>query len=129
VYASQRDHIVLWKTAYASTQLLGGGTTFVLGASGRIAGVINPPAKNKRNYWAHDSGGASGDGGGPAHPDAEPDRWFETAERIPGSWWPAWIEWLAPRSCAQVAAPKGLGNAEFEPIEDAPGSYAKEKAP
>jgi polyhydroxyalkanoate synthase subunit PhaC len=128
VYASQRDHIVPWKTAYTSTQLLGGDTTFVLGASGHIAGVINPPAKNKRNYWAHDPAAAAGDGG-PAHPDADPDRWFETAERVPGSWWPAWIEWLAPHSGTQVTARKRLGNAEFEPIEDAPGSYVKEKAP
>ena len=51
VYASKEDHIVPWKTAYASTQLLSGDTTFVLGASGHIAGVINPPAKKKRNYW------------------------------------------------------------------------------
>ena len=51
VYASKEDHIVPWKTAYESTQLVGGDVVFVLGASGHIAGVINPPAKNKRNYW------------------------------------------------------------------------------
>ena len=53
VYASKEDHIVPWKSAYASTQLLSGDVTFVLGASGHIAGVINPPAKNKRNYWTN----------------------------------------------------------------------------
>ena len=51
IYASRDDHIVPWRTAYASNELLAGETTFVLGASGHIAGVINPPAKNKRNYW------------------------------------------------------------------------------
>ena len=56
VYASKEDHIVPWKTAYASTQLLSGDTTFVLGASGHIAGVINPPAKKKRNYWTSQPG-------------------------------------------------------------------------
>ena len=48
-----------WKTAYTSTELLSGDVTFVLGASGHIAGVINPPAKNKRNYWINDGGHAT----------------------------------------------------------------------
>jgi polyhydroxyalkanoate synthase len=117
VYASKEDHIVPWKTAYASTQLLSGDVTFVLGASGHIAGVINPPEKKKRNYWTG------------AQLDADPDRWFEAAERIPGSWWPAWTEWLAAHSGEQVAAPSELGNDEFRPIEDAPGSYVKQPAP
>jgi polyhydroxyalkanoate synthase len=117
VYASKEDHIVPWKAAYASTQLLSGDMTFVLGASGHIAGVINPPAKKKRSYW---TGGQL---------DADPDRWFETTENVPGSWWPAWTEWLAPHSGEQVAARSELGNAEYTPIEDAPGSYVKQPAP
>jgi polyhydroxyalkanoate synthase len=120
VYASKEDHIVPWKTAYDSTQLLGGEPTFVLGASGHIAGVINAPAKKKRNYWTSSSTG---------RPDPDPERWFEAAERIPGSWWPAWFEWLAPHSGDQVDARSELGNAEFTPIEDAPGSYVKQPAP
>jgi polyhydroxyalkanoate synthase len=84
--------------------------------------VINPPAKNKRNYWTSSSDGSD-------RPDADPDRWFEAAERIPGSWWPAWFDWLAPQSGDQVAARGELGNAEFSPIEDAPGSYVKQPAP
>jgi polyhydroxyalkanoate synthase len=125
VYASKEDHIVPWKTAYASTQLLRGDTSFVLGASGHIAGVINPPAKNKRNYWtvAPDAAGDQ------ARLDADPDSWFDGAESVPGSWWPAWIDWLAPHSGTRVVARKKLGNAEFPPIEEAPGSYVKEKAP
>jgi len=119
VYASKEDHIVPWKTAYASTQILGGDSTFVLGASGHIAGVINPPAKKKRNYWVHTA---------QAPLDGDADRWFDTAESVPGSWWPRWNEWLAQFGGTQINARKKLGNAEFGPIEDAPGAYVKEKA-
>jgi len=77
--------------------------------------VINPPAKNKRNYWTGD-----------LDPDA--DRWFDAAEKVAGSWWPAWYAWLAPHGGAKVTAPKTAGNAEFAPIEPAPGSYVKAKA-
>ena len=119
VYASKEDHIVPWKTAYASTQILGADSTFVLGASGHIAGVINPPAKKKRNYWVHS---------GQAPVDGDADRWFDTAESIPGSWWPRWNDWLAQFGGTQINARKKLGNAEFTPIEDAPGAYVKEKA-
>jgi polyhydroxyalkanoate synthase len=128
VYASKEDHIVPWKTAYGSTQLLPHDTTFVLGASGHIAGVINPPAKNKRNYWAHSFTAAPAEGRGRARLDADPDRWFERAESFPGSWWPAWSEWLAPHSGRQMAARKKLGNTEFTPIEEAPGTYVKQRA-
>src|SRR5580658_3778659 len=126
VYASKDDHIVPWKTAYASTQLLRGDTSFVLGASGHIAGVINPPAKNKRNYWTLARADAAD---GQARLDANPESWFDVAESVPGSWWPAWIDWLAPHSGTRVVARKKQGNAEFPPIEEAPGSYVKEKAP
>jgi polyhydroxyalkanoate synthase subunit PhaC len=128
VYASKEDHIVPWQTAYASTQLLSGDTTFVLGASGHIAGVINPPAANKRNYWTKAAAPAPEGADGSARLEADPDRWFETAEQVPGSWWPAWAAWLAPHSGPQVAARKKLGNAEFGVIEEAPGSYVKESA-
>ena len=128
IYASKEDHIVPWKSAYASTQLLPGDTTFVLGASGHIAGVINPPAKKKRNYWTLARTGAPG-AAGRARLDADPDRWFDAAESIPGSWWPAWIDWLAPHGGRQVPAPNEPGNADFSPVEEAPGSYVKEKAP
>jgi len=116
VYASRDDHIVPWKTAYESTRLLGGENRFVLGASGHIAGVINPPAKNKRNYWA--------DG-----PDkSDPDTWLEGAQKVPGSWWPDWAKWLAPSAGERVPAPKALGSAQYASIEPAPGRYVKEKA-
>jgi polyhydroxyalkanoate synthase len=120
LYASREDHIVPWKTSYLSTQMLSGEVTFVLGASGHIAGVINPPAKNKRNYWVR-SGTAES-------LDADPDGWFASAEKVPGSWWPNWYAWVAPHGGPEVDAPTQPGNAEFTPVEDAPGSYVREKA-
>lgn len=120
LYASRADHIVPWTSAYASTQLLGGERTFVLGASGHIAGVINAPAKKKRNYWINPSGG-------PYDPD--PQKWLDAAESIPGSWWPAWHDWLASTSGEKVPAPQDAGTDSHPAIEAAPGSYVKEKAP
>ena len=116
VYASREDHIVPWRTAYASTQILSGESTFVLGASGHIAGVINPPAKQKRNYWA----------GGMAGPD--PENWMSTAKSIRGSWWPAWTAWLAQHAGPRVPARAALGNESYRAIEPAPGRYVKVKA-
>ena len=128
VYASKEDHIVPWKSAYASTQLLTGDVTFVLGASGHIAGVINPPAKKKRNYWVARGAGAAEDTEAAATFPADPEQWLEAAEKVPGSWWPAWYEWLAPHGGMKVAARKTPGNAQYRPVEEAPGSYVREKA-
>ncbi|VTU36280.1 Poly-beta-hydroxybutyrate polymerase [Variovorax sp. PBL-H6] len=115
VYASREDHIVPWKTAYAGTRLLGGETRFVLGASGHIAGVINPPAKKKRNHWVGDLAADAG-------------AWLDGAQSVEGSWWPAWCDWLAAHAGVKVAARSALGSAEFPAIEPAPGRYVKEKA-
>ena len=128
LYASKEDHIVPWTSALKSTELLSGEVTFVLGASGHIAGVINPPAKNKRNYWVASGAGAAEDAAPAVKMDADPDHWLEAAEKVPGSWWPNWYAWLAPHGGPQVDARRTPGSAEFPPIEDAPGSYVKEKA-
>jgi polyhydroxyalkanoate synthase len=116
IYASREDHIVPWKSAYESNRLLGGPTTFVMGASGHIAGVINPPSKNKRNYW---KGGKQG---------ADPDQWLATSESVPGSWWPHWSEWLAQYAGGKVSAPAKPGNKRYKVIEPAPGRYVMAKA-
>jgi polyhydroxyalkanoate synthase len=116
LYASREDHIVPWRTAYASSELLAGSTTFVLGASGHIAGVINPASKNKRNHWVD---GAEG---------PDPVRWLETARDVPGSWWPEWSRWLVQHAGQEVAAPKKVGNRKYKRIEPAPGRYVMEKA-
>jgi polyhydroxyalkanoate synthase len=134
VYASREDHIVPWQTAYASTRLLGGEVRFVLGASGHIAGVINPPAKKKRSYWELPPPDADASAPSPEaeqQPALEPDpeHWFKQAQQYPGSWWTAWSDWLALQgSDDEVPARKKLGNAKYKPIEPAPGRYVKAKA-
>jgi polyhydroxyalkanoate synthase len=116
IYASREDHIVPWDSAYLNTRVLKGPLRYVLGASGHIAGVINPPAKKKRNYWKNDdlSGTAA--------------QWFEGATSVPGSWWTEWTDWLNPQGGKLKAAPKSLGNRSHPPIEPAPGRYVKQKA-
>ena len=118
VYASREDHIVPWQGAYRSTGLLQGKTRFVLGASGHIAGVINPPAKGKRSHWV----------GATAALPTEPQRWFDASREIPGSWWGDWSGWLKGHAGKPVAAPKTPGDRAHPPIEAAPGRYVKQKA-
>ncbi|RKP52444.1 class I poly(R)-hydroxyalkanoic acid synthase [Trinickia fusca] len=119
IYGSRDDHIVPWRTAYASAPLLTGPQRFVLGASGHIAGVINPPAKGKRSYWAHE-------GKEKALPE-DPDVWFDQAVEKPGSWWPEWIAWLDQYGGRKVKARAQLGSAEYPVIEPAPGRYVLER--
>jgi polyhydroxyalkanoate synthase len=118
LYASRDDHIVPWRGAYKSTRVLKGKRRFVLGASGHIAGVINPPLKNKRSHWI---------GATAALPESA-DEWLDRAVEHPGSWWTDWSRWLAPFGGKQVAAPKKPGSAKYRAIEPAPGRYVKEKA-
>jgi polyhydroxyalkanoate synthase len=115
--AAREDHLVLWNGAYLSRRLLGGPTTFVLAASGHIAGSINPASKNRRNYWVNDS----------AKPGSTAEEWLAGAVERKGSWWPHWIEWLSQRSGRKVKAPRKPGNARYREIEPAPGRYVKVK--
>jgi polyhydroxyalkanoate synthase subunit PhaC len=124
IYGSKEDHIVPWEGAYASTQLLNGEKTFVLGASGHIAGVINPAAKNKRSHWVTgNSKTAASNTFPPKH-----EAWFDTAQEQPGSWWPLWSQWLTRFKAGELAAASKLGNAQYRPIEPAPGRYVKVRA-
>ena len=116
VFAAREDHIVPWKGGYKSARTLGGKVKFVLGASGHIAGTINPASKNKRSYWVNEDMGA------------DADKWFAEAREVPGSWWPEWAKWLKPHAGKLVPARKKLGGAKRKPIEPAPGRYAKERA-
>ncbi|MCB1756082.1 MAG: class I poly(R)-hydroxyalkanoic acid synthase [Gammaproteobacteria bacterium] len=109
------DHIAPWKATFKTRDLFAGPVEFVLGASGHIAGVINPAGKNKRNYWIN------------GEPGADAERWLETAENVPGSWWPNWDRWLKAQDWHEKAAPKTLGNVQFKPIEAAPGLYVKKR--
>lgn len=116
ILATREDHIVPWQTAYQSTRLLGGESKFVLGASGHIAGVVNPASKNKRSFWD----------GGDLKSDAE--TWLTQAEEKKGSWWVDWAAWLAGHAGGEVAARSKLGASKYKEIEPAPGRYVKEKA-
>ena len=115
VFASREDHIVPWRSAYKTVDLLGGNSVFVLGASGHIAGVVNPPESGKRNFWTNDA----------KHED--PDAWLEGATNHPGSWWPHWYRWLQKQKGGVRPAPASAGNAEYPVIEPAPGRYVREQ--
>jgi len=121
LYGSREDHIVPIGGAYASTQHLPGPKRFVMGASGHIAGVINPPAKKKRSYWTRDK---LPQGKFPAT-QAE---WLKGATEHPGSWWTDWSDWLKGHAGKQVAAPKAYGSRKHTVIEPAPGRYVKARA-
>ncbi|MNT40367.1 Poly-beta-hydroxybutyrate polymerase [compost metagenome] len=90
-----------------------------MGASGHIAGVINPPAKNKRSHWLREDG---------KFPKTQPE-WLAGAQEQPGSWWTDWAQWLKGHAGKQIPAPKGYGNGKaYKAIEPAPGRYVKAKA-
>ncbi|MGF6113325.1 class I poly(R)-hydroxyalkanoic acid synthase [Pseudomonas frederiksbergensis] len=114
ILATHDDHIVPWRSAYASTELLGGDKRFVLGASGHIAGVINPPANQKRHYWTNN------------RVSENPDTWFSEAEQHPGSWWNDWFVWLAEHAGERQPSALHVGNTEYPAIESAPGRYVKQ---
>ena len=126
IYGSREDHIVPIGGAYATTQILPGKKRFVMGASGHIAGVINPPAKKKRSYWTNDTL-TSTKAGGDKFPATQAE-WQQGATEHPGSWWTDWSGWLQDNAGKQVAAPKGYGNRKYKALEPAPGSYVKAKA-
>jgi polyhydroxyalkanoate synthase len=96
--------------------LLGGTSQFVLGASGHIAGVINPPARHKRSHWI---AGTLGD---------DPEQWLASASSVAGSWWPHWMKWLQSHAGKPVPARTPLGNAQYPATEPAPGRYVKARA-
>ncbi len=117
IYGSKEDHIVPWGAAFASTGLLNPkqpkSNRFVLGASGHIAGVINSPAKKKRNYWTNDKAAKT------------KEAWLAGATEHPGSWWPEWAKFLAENGGKQIKASKTFGKGKYQPIEPAPGRYVK----
>ncbi|WP_296871549.1 class I poly(R)-hydroxyalkanoic acid synthase [Tibeticola sp.] len=119
IYGSREDHIVPIGGAYASTQVLPGRKRFVMGASGHIAGVINPPAAKKRSHWTREDG---------QFPPRVED-WIAGATEHPGSWWPDWAHWLKAHAGKRVPAPRSYGRArKYKAIEPAPGRYVKAKA-
>lgn len=121
-FAAQEDHIVPWRTAYRSLRVFGGDKTFVLGASGHVAGVINPPAKGRRSYSIDEPQRVT------TYPEDAED-WLRQASARPGSWWPCWTAWLGQHSGGARKAPARAGNRKYRIIEAAPGRYVREPAP
>jgi polyhydroxyalkanoate synthase len=112
IISTREDHIAPWKATYVATQLYKGETQFTLAGSGHIAGIVNPPSAGKYCYWTN-----------PENPPTC-DEWLAGATQHEGSWWPAWMEWIARHSGRKVNA-RNPGDGDAKPIEDAPGSYVK----
>ena len=111
--ATREDHIAPAKSVYLGSSAFGGPMRFVLSGSGHIAGVVNPPAKAKYQYWTGET---------PKGEDL--DGWLRRATEHPGSWWTDWIAWIKAQAPDEVAA-RTPGGGKFAAIEDAPGSYVK----
>jgi polyhydroxyalkanoate synthase len=114
ILSTREDHIAPWIATYSATQLYRGQVHFVLAASGHVAGVVNPPDANKYGYWTNDE------------LPADAQAWLAGAKQSPGSWWVDWAAWAAKHSGPKVPARKP-GDGKLKPIEDAPGSYVKER--
>ncbi|HET7363675.1 MAG TPA: class I poly(R)-hydroxyalkanoic acid synthase [Burkholderiales bacterium] len=114
--ATREDHIVPWRAAYRTLHLVGGeDKTFLLGASGHIAGVVNPASKNRRSHWI-----------GVPYPE-DPEAWLAAATEHKGSWWPRWAQWLDGHGGGKRKAPARAGSAKYRPIEAAPGRYVRHR--
>jgi len=110
--STAEDHIAPWKTTYKGAKYLGGPVRFVLGGSGHIAGIVNPPVAKKYQYWAND-----------AFPPTS-DEWLKTATQQPGSWWEDWQRWMEQQNGGDKVPARIPSGA----IEDAPGSYVMQRA-
>jgi polyhydroxyalkanoate synthase subunit PhaC len=111
--ATREDHIAPAKSVLLGSKFFGGPLKFVLAGSGHIAGVVNPPARQKYQYWT-----------GPKPTSANLERWLAKASEHSGSWWPDWLAWLKAQDATGVPA-RAPGGGVLPPIEDAPGSYVK----
>jgi len=106
------DHIAPWKTTYKGAKYLGGPVRFVLGGSGHIAGIVNPPSAKKYHYWTNETTPGS------------PEDWFASAEQHAGSWWQDWQAWMDARNAGERVPARRPGHGALKALEDAPGSYA-----
>lgn len=115
ILSAREDHIAPWKSTYQATQIYRGDVTFVLAASGHIAGVVNAPKKNKYMHWVSDTLPPRG------------EDWLARAKEEAGSWWPHWNRWQEAKTGTRVKA-RQPGDGKLKPVEDAPGRYAKTKS-
>ncbi len=109
--AGSTDHIVTWRAAYQTTQVVGGHTEFVLSNAGHIQSMVNPVGGKKASFRV-------GEETGP-----DPDAWFAASREMRGSWWEHWDAWLRERSDGDRPAPSALGSAAHPPLDPAPGRY------
>lgn len=114
--ATREDHIAPAESVLYGSQFFGGPVKYVLSGSGHIAGVVNPPASNKYQYWTNDN-----------VKDVTVAEWMKGAVEHKGSWWPDWREWLGGIDPEEVPA-RSVGSEALPPIEDAPGSYVRVRA-
>lgn len=114
--ATREDHIAPAESVLYGSQFFGGAVKYVLSGSGHIAGVVNPPASGKYQYWTNK-----------ATDKVKLSDWLEGAEEHKGSWWPDWRGWLSDLDSDEVPA-RTVGSEALPPIEDAPGSYVRVKA-
>lgn len=112
VIALKDDHVSAWEAVYRGARHFGGEVEFLLGGSGHNAGVINPPAANKHGYWRNK-----------ALPESAAE-WLAGAEKLPGSWWPAWNDWLSAHGAKKMVPARKPGEGKLAAIEPAPGAYA-----
>jgi polyhydroxyalkanoate synthase subunit PhaC len=110
-----QDHIALWKGTYTGATVIGGNSRFVLGGSGHIAGIVNPPHKKKYGFWTND-----------ALPDSADD-WYQDAQFNEGSWWTDWQKWVVLQGGSEEVDARQPGSDLLPPIEDAPGSYVQRR--
>ncbi|MGR5264099.1 class I poly(R)-hydroxyalkanoic acid synthase [Photobacterium damselae] len=115
--STKEDHIALWQGTYRGALLTGGNKTFVLGASGHVAGIVNPPNKNKYGYWTNDN------------LDDSADEWLTNAEYAEGSWWTHWDQWLSQHNRQEQLEPYSPGSENYPVIDSAPGQYVKQVLP
>jgi polyhydroxyalkanoate synthase subunit PhaC len=113
--SAKEDHIAPWKSTYDGAKLLGGKVRFVLCGSGHIAGIVNPPVKNKYGYWV-----------GPQKLPENAEDWFEKTKQHEGSWWGDWHNWLTKQDSEKVSA-RQPGDGKLKAIEDAPGTYVTKR--
>ena len=114
--ATREDHIAPAESVLYGSQFFGGPVKYVLSGSGHIAGVVNPPASNKYQYWTNDN-----------IKDVNVAEWMKGAVEHKGSWWPDWRQWLGELDPEEVPA-RAVGSEALPPIEDAPGSYVRVRA-
>ena len=123
VVAGIADHLCKWESCYQTTQLFGGDTKFVLSTSGHIAAMVNPPGNPKASFQTSPSGGGARGSDNPE----EAAQWLTQAVKVKGSWWDDWMTWLGSRTGEEHAKPRRLGNATYQPLDDAPGTYVHDR--